>query len=322
MSVDSVVFEIQVERPLLEEILNNNENFKDNYEKTVKLEMSLKTLTEENVKLKKHTIENQQTITDLKKQNLELKHKIEELEGLKKVEEQKDRVVDLNNTETRLLTLKLQSMEQEKRQIISDFQNERQVLEDLFHDQTQLNKKEAELQKLKEKHHKLHKEMDKIKEKLRQTELLNDQLDKDKLVLEHQIEDCRKNLLIMEAKHRSNDLQAVEGKIIKLKLETLEKEKQRLMDDFEKEISISSQREKPRIARLEENLKLLKNWIEREAQNRKLFSETRNEKMLKEKVVVLEAEKKSLMEGFEMERKIFRRILKNNNSKFTPILPQ
>ncbi|EFA04952.1 uncharacterized protein LOC100141952 [Tribolium castaneum] len=234
---ESVIFEIQVEKKVLEQVFHENKHLKDSYDKLIKNEDVIKSYKDEIKNLTNKTQTLQQTNQTLSEENAKLKTKIEEL-------------------------LKTDNTKQ-------------------------------------------------LKERLMKTQEENRKLDQDKLDLEFQVKNLTRKLRLEEEKEKSNDLAQVECKLLKLKLHAIENEKNYLISDFERERKIITKQNKPRVQKLEENLRHLRKWIEKESRERRP-RDTDQVKALKAQIATLENDKIDLIEGFELERKVFRKILKDN----------
>ncbi|KAJ3650374.1 hypothetical protein Zmor_016477 [Zophobas morio] len=260
MDEETVVFEIQVDKKVFEQLFKENKHFKDSYERLVKSGSSLRALHDEIATLKLENKNSEQTIKNLESENSKLKNLEPDFQS-KKIE---DRLSESSENVTNL----------------------------------------AE-------------ELRKTKKLLLKAEAENRQLDKDNLNLELQVKNLSRKLRLEEERNKSNDLAHAECKLLKLKLQSVENEKKYLLEEFEKERKIISKQNKPRVAKLEENLKYLRRWIEKEARERRPH-ELEEVKSLKEQIHILENDKIDLIEGFELERKIFQKIVKANGNYDLP----
>ncbi|XP_044261264.1 golgin subfamily A member 6-like protein 22 [Tribolium madens] len=239
MMDESVIFEIQVEKKVLEQVFHENKHLKDSYDKLIKNEDNIKPLKDEIKNLNNKTKTLQEANQALSEENAKMKKQFEEFEQTK---------------------------------------NE---------------------------------EIKQLKERLRKREEENRNLDQDKLDLELQVKNLTRKVRLEEEKEKSNDLAQVECKLLKLKLHAIENEKNYLISDFERERKIITKQNKPRVQKLEENLRHLRKWIEKESRERRP-RDTDQVKALKAQIATLENDKVDLIEGFELERKVFRKILKEN----------
>lgn len=286
---ESVIFEIQVEKKVLEQVFNENQHLKESYDKLIKNEDAIKELKEQITELKNNTKNLQEINKNLNDENTKLKTKIEELEQIQRRNEEEKKASELNETESKLLKLKLEQLENEKNKLTEEYKNEKKILE-----------KRNSLE-----------ELHQLKKRLLKLEAENKKLDQDNLDLETELKNINRKLRLEEERNKSNDLAHAECKLLKLKLHTLENEKNYLISDFERERKIITKQSKPRVQKLEENLRLLRKWVEKETRERRP-RDTDQVKSLKAQIASLENDKNDLIEGFELERKVFRKILKNN----------
>lgn len=310
---ESVIFEIQVDQKVLEQVFKENQHLKQSYDKLISAQDAVLPYKSEIASLKNEIANLKDLAKKLSEENVDLKTTIQHLGTTIRINEEKEKSSSLAQNENRMLKMKLEKCENDKTNLIIKFEKEKKILEELFKDNTTLRIKEQVLNDTKTQLHQITEDLKKSLKSISKLETKNQELDKNNLNLEQKLKQVEKKLRLEEERNKCSELEHVESKLLKLKLQNTEYEKKYLTEEFQRERKVIMKQNQPRVAKLEENLKHLRKWIEKQAEERHPH-DSEEVKMLKEKIHTLETAQTDLIEGFELERKVFQKIVKANGN--------
>ncbi|KAJ8916653.1 hypothetical protein NQ315_000298 [Exocentrus adspersus] len=325
-------------------------------EKITRLEAHISTLQDELSALKTISEKKEKDNVFLSKENLSLQQELSLVTGKLRVLEEKDEAIHLDTSESKLLELKLQKLEEEKQALLNEFEAERRMFNNLLENHQDLKEKEAQVEELKNLLEDTRHEATHLTANLEEERRKNVMLFDKKNNLEQEVTKLQEKLRIFEEKDEALSLEKSECRLLELKLQKLEEENKKLLqsfeleresftnelDDLKQDLSnfqdqsltqneevlkeklhdirrLSEAKEADNIYLSQENLKLQQ---EREELLEKLKlvrekleniqMEATESKLLELKVQKLEEEKKALLDEFEMERKMFNKLLENH----------
>lgn len=210
-------------------------SFESCEEKVPRLEAHINTLQEELRECQDLIQKKEVNIIELSKEMIEFQNTIKQYQEKLKILEEKDIAANLEITESRLLEMRVQKLEEEKHALLEDFEKERIVLNEMLHDHKDLRAKEEEIAKLQETLKYSHEEIDSLKNSLKSEREKCVRLSEQKLNLEKEIDKLHETVRIYEEKDEAINLDNTECSLLQLKLQKLEEEHKNLLDSFEME---------------------------------------------------------------------------------------
>ncbi|XP_066144800.1 putative leucine-rich repeat-containing protein DDB_G0290503 isoform X1 [Euwallacea fornicatus] len=338
--LESTHLELIEESSLLKSVVNNMERHisetanEDNkgYEKKIEhLEVNMKTLQDELGKLRKISNEKEKQNVHLAKENLKLQTSHDDLVQKFRLMEEKEEAAELEITETNLLEMKVQALEEEKKTLLDSFELERKLFNKVLEEHNDIKVKEITIADMEQTIQTLEQKVIELKGYLKQKDSLIVDLNKMKLDLEENLAKAREQLRIQEEREVAVELDKTECNLLQIKVQQMENEKDRLLKSFEQERETFDQsfhQHKEEFLRhkediIQENVELAKENLELKRVNDELTGKTRliEEKeqlielessecnLLKLKVQELEQERVDLEKGYEAERELFNKVM-------------
>lgn len=283
-------------------------------------------------------------ITHLQRDNQRLQQEIVDLARFKRIFEEKNKWKRLEGTESRLLKMKLKKLENDKQNLLENFENETKILEGLIKDNSKLKHNENQIHELQMKLDATKKEINIVKDQLIQVKSHNKELNEIKLKYEWEINDLTERNRLLQEKYDAIEVEEIENKILQLKLESCENEKRYLQEEFDRERKFFAdtphykeilRENREQIDKLEETVNILRHeltftklLLERaETESKDLYE--MKVKLERQKIEsnqtetvndeTWEKEKQALIEGFQMERNVFRRLITQYNDNISRI---
>ncbi|CAH1118468.1 unnamed protein product [Phaedon cochleariae] len=208
----------------------------DTYEeKTTRLESHINTLQQEARTLEDVMRQKEEEIVSLSKENADLQQELRKTSEKSRILEEKTEAIDLDSTENKLLELKLQKLEEEQTNLLSEFESERRMFNDMLDNNNELQEKQLNIEILKETLKKCHEEIDRLKKLLEEQQIENVEIHKAKLQDEKHLKKLEERIRIFEEKDEAINLDKNECGLLELKLQKLEAENKKLLDSFEQE---------------------------------------------------------------------------------------
>lgn len=169
----------------------------------------------------------------LSQENLNLQHEILRITTQMKLLEKKSDAKELESTESKLLQLKVNKLEKEKNNIISEFEMERKLFDSVLEKNMVIN--EEDITVLKHTVKKCRVKIGNLKDLLQDQRVKNTELQEQNLTLEKQIAKLEEKIRILEIKGDSVRVDRTECGILELKLQKLEQENKKILQLFEAE---------------------------------------------------------------------------------------
>ncbi|KAL1501460.1 hypothetical protein ABEB36_006776 [Hypothenemus hampei] len=228
----------------------------------------------------------------LAKENIELKKINDELTGKVRIFEEKDQVIDLENSECNLLKLKLQSMEEERKELLKSFEVERELFNKISAEHNELKINEEHIKDLQSNNDRLLEKVTKLKKYLNDKEEAIVKLQKEILSREQEIAKLTETLKLKEEQIDGLQIEKTECGLLEMKLTALEEENKNLCNSFEAERD-TFEEALAKGAQVEDQV---------EGLNRQIIELNKDKDALEER---LKIETLQLIESFEVERKTF-----------------
>lgn len=144
-------------------------------------------------------------------------------------------------TENNLLAMKLQSLEQEKKELLDSFEVERKLFNRVLEEHNDLKILQINVSELEQSNKILEEKVVKLKGYLTEKENALVEVNKAKLRLEEELVKYQEQVRISEERDEAVDLEKSECGLLQMKLQQLEKEKADLLKSFDKERDVLDQ---------------------------------------------------------------------------------
>ncbi|XP_023014792.2 golgin subfamily A member Golgin-245 [Leptinotarsa decemlineata] len=204
-------------------------------EKSSRLEAHIGTLQKDLEESEEKTKQKERENIVLCQQNFDLQQTLSRTNEKLRILEVKDEAIDLDSSESKLLELKLQQLEEEQSSLLSEFETERKMFNDLLGDHRDLKKRELEIETLKEALEASQEELERLKANLESELERSVKINDEKLNYERQVEKLKEKVRIFEEKDEAINLDRTECGILELKLQKAEEDNRRLSLSFESE---------------------------------------------------------------------------------------
>nr|CAH7715130.1 unnamed protein product [Callosobruchus chinensis] len=171
----------------------------------------------------------------LAKENLKLQQDSESLNEKLRILEEKYEAIQVENTECKLLEMKVKQLEDEKEGLIQEFEMERKMFNELLENHKKLEEKEEFISQLEDKLCTVSEALRMAQEDLMKEKAENIRIAEEKLVIEKEISKLEEKIRIFEEKEEALEVNKTECNILLMKLQKLEEEKEQLLESFETE---------------------------------------------------------------------------------------
>ncbi|XP_018565480.1 golgin subfamily A member 4 [Anoplophora glabripennis] len=210
-------------------------SLENNEEKISRLEAHIATLQDEVKHLKDMGERKEKDNVFLSMENLNLQQELAQTSQKLRILEEKDEAIQLNSSESKLLELKVQKLEEERKSLLDEFELERKMFNDMLENHKDLKEKEAVIEDLQDILEKTRHEVRQSSELLQKEREKNVMLFDKKHNLELQVTKLQEKVRIFEEKGEAVGLEKSECGLLELKLQKLEEENKRLLQSFEME---------------------------------------------------------------------------------------
>lgn len=205
------------------------------------MQANIKTLQEEVDHLQKHCDEKENLNIQLSKDILKLQSDNTELSQKSRLMEEKEEAAEMEITENNLLAMKLQSLEQEKKELLDSFEVERKLFNKVLEEHNDLKILQINVSELEQSNKVLEEKVVELKGYLNEKEKALVEVNKAKLHLEEELVKYQELVRISEEREEAIDLEKSECGLLQMKLQQLEKEKAELLKSFDKEREVLDQ---------------------------------------------------------------------------------
>lgn len=155
--------------------------------------------------------------------------------------EEKEEAAEMEITENNLLAMKLQSLEQEKKELLESFEVERKLFNKVLEEHNDLKILQINVSELEQSNKILEEKVVRLKGYLTEKENALVEVNKAKLHLEEELVKYQELVRISEEREEAIDLEKSECGLLQMKLQQLEKEKADLLKSFDKEREVYDQ---------------------------------------------------------------------------------
>ncbi|KAF7269496.1 hypothetical protein GWI33_017491 [Rhynchophorus ferrugineus] len=318
---------------------NNLRKIMDNLERQATDVTNKYEISQEYAKKFEEEIERIQKLCNEKEENnIKLAKEILKLESanctlMEKVRlvEEKQELLEMEPTENNLLEIKVQTLEQEKSQLLESFEQERKMFNQMLQENKELKVKDIKIEELEIGNYKLQEKVLRLKGYLKSKEAEIVKLHKTKLDAEQEIFKLNECIKILREQEETIEIDKTECNLLQIKVQQLENEKENLIESFEKERDVFNQTFHQKniefdlhkeeimndnVSLAKENVELKHSYDEiiqkvrlMEEREQVVELDTSECNLLKVKLDQLEKEKQDILQGFEMEREMFNKIL-------------